>query len=72
MATKAFEKATLRLKFSLGVNENGQLVEKVKSYQNVSDQTSVDNLTTAGNALASLYSYEFIGTGILTQEIIQN
>ncbi len=72
MATKTFEKATLRLKFSLGVNENGQLVEKVKSYRNVSDQASVDNMTAAGTALASLYSYEFIGTGILTQEIIQN
>lgn len=72
MATKTFEKATLRLKFSLGLNENGQINEKVKTFRNVSQQASLDELTTVGTALASLFQYQFIGTGIATQEIIQN
>lgn len=72
MATKTFEKATLRLKFSLGLNENGQIMEKVKTFRNVSQQASLDELTSAGTALASLFQYQFIGTGLATQEIIQN
>lgn len=37
MAMKTFEKATLRLKFSQGLNEKGQVIEKqkhIKIFQN--------------------------------------
>lgn len=72
MTTKTFEKATLRLKFSLGLNENGQVIEKAKTYQNISEQASIENLATVGNALASLFDLQLIGTGVTTQETIQN
>ncbi|MFJ8260896.1 DUF1659 domain-containing protein [Rummeliibacillus sp. NPDC094406] len=72
MATKTFENATLRLKFSLGVNENGQIIEKTKTFRNVSEQASLDNVATVGTALASLYQNQFIGTGLATQEAIRN
>ena len=72
MASKTFEKATLRLKFSLGLNEKGQVMEKTKTYQNVSEQASIENLATVGAALASLYDLQWIGSGVTTQEIIQN
>lgn len=72
MATKIFEKATLRLTFSLGTNDKGQVIEKTKTYQNVSEQATLDNLAIVGTALARLYDYQFLGTGVATQEAIQN
>ncbi len=72
MAMKTFEKATLRLKFSQGLNEKGQVIEKTKTYQNISEQASLDDLAIVGTALASLFEYPFIGTSVATQEAIQN
>lgn len=72
MATKTFENATLRLKFSLGVNEKGQMIEKTKIFRNVSEQATIENLVNVGTALASLFQYQFIGSGLTTQDSIRN
>ncbi|MGG0658128.1 DUF1659 domain-containing protein [Rummeliibacillus pycnus] len=72
MATKTFENATLRLKFSFGVNENGQIIEKTKTFRNVSEQASLDQLATTGAEIATLFKYPFIGAGLTTQESIKN
>ena len=47
-------------------------MEKTKTYQNVSEQASIENLATVGAALAGLYDLQWIGSGVTTQEIIQN
>lgn len=71
MATKTFEKGTLRIKFSTGVNTQGQMIEKTKAFQNVARDAQLENLAAVGTALASLFEHEWIGTGILMQESIQ-
>lgn len=57
MAQAVMTSSKLRLSYETGLNEKGQPVFKAKTYANVVEAATADQLQEVGQALASLSNY---------------
>jgi hypothetical protein len=61
MAIKMTRDSKLRVVFQTGLNEEGKPIYKTKSYPNVAEEVTPDQLQQVGEALASLSTYPMGG-----------
>lgn len=61
MATIDFKSSVGRVFFDGGLTEDGNLIRKSKTYQNIAENVDADNLYKGLEALANLSSLPFIG-----------
>ena len=61
MAIKMTRDSKLRVVFQTGLNEEGKPIYKTKSYANVAEEVTPDQLQQVGEALASLSTYPMGG-----------
>ncbi|WP_153732458.1 DUF1659 domain-containing protein [Sporosarcina obsidiansis] len=71
-ASLEFNQAAGKIHFNAGTNEKGNIIRKVKTYQNITRQSSAANLHVAFTQLASLSSYLMIKAEKVVTEDIQN
>ena len=57
----AWEKATLRLTFQTGTDDEGNPITKSKSYSNLREGASADNCIAVAQELEGLQIYSLIG-----------
>lgn len=60
MATIDFKSAAGRISFQTGMTDDGKLLRKSKTYQNIAKDVEVDNFYKGLEALASLSAYTVI------------
>lgn len=60
MAKLDFKSAAARLSFQTGISDEGKVMKKTKTYQNIAKDVTADDLYSGLTALASLSSYSFI------------
>lgn len=61
MATFEFRNAVGKVYFDGGMTEDGKMIKKSKSYRNISEGATADDLHKALSQLAQLSEYPFIG-----------
>lgn len=61
MATIEFRHAVGKVYFDGGMTEDGKMIRKSKTYRNVTEEATADNLYDALSQLAQLSEYPFIG-----------
>jgi hypothetical protein len=61
MAQAVMTSSKLRISYETGLNEKGQPVFKAKTYANVVEEATADQLQQVGQALASLSNYPLSG-----------
>ncbi|MDW0117455.1 DUF1659 domain-containing protein [Sporosarcina thermotolerans] len=61
MATIEFRHAVGKVYFDAGMTEDGKLIRKSKSYRNIAEGATADNLYIALTQLAQLSEYPLIG-----------
>ncbi|MHA6261498.1 DUF1659 domain-containing protein [Sporosarcina sp. CAU 1771] len=72
MATLNFKNAVGRVHFDGGVTDEGKLIQKSKTYRNISATASADNLYKGLEELANLSSLPFIGAEKVETSSITN
>ncbi|MCG7345181.1 DUF1659 domain-containing protein [Sporosarcina sp. ACRSL] len=61
MATIEFRHAVGRVYFDGGMTEDGKMIRKTKTYRNLAEGATAENLYNALSQLAQLSEYPFIG-----------
>jgi hypothetical protein len=61
MAIKMTKDSKLRVTFETGLTEEGKLIYKTKSYSNLAEEVTPEQLSQVGEALASLSNYPLGG-----------
>lgn len=72
MATLEFRSAVGKVYFDGGMTEDGKMIRKSKSYRNISEGATADNLHNALAQLAQLSEYPFIGAERVETSDIMN
>lgn len=70
MATKLFNKATIRLEFMNGVNDKGQEVYRAKNFADAHEQATAQQVEQFATAFASLTTTPLAQVEFSTQYII--
>ncbi|OCS82973.1 DUF1659 domain-containing protein [Caryophanon tenue] len=71
MATKVFEKATLRLTLDEGINEGGAVVFSTKSFTHVRENATSEQLYQFAAAFSSLSAHPLVDVQIVPQYAVQ-
>ncbi|WP_342513151.1 DUF1659 domain-containing protein [Sporosarcina sp. FSL K6-1522] len=61
MATIEFKSAVSRVYFNAGMTNEGKAIRKSKTYRNIAEQATPDNLYNVLEQLAQLSEFPFIG-----------
>lgn len=72
MATIEFKNAVGKLYFDGGMSEDGKMIRKTKSYRNITEGVSADNLHNVLTQLAELTEYPVIGAELVETADIMN
>lgn len=72
MATIEFRNAVGRVYFDGGMTEDGKMIRKSKTYRNLTEGATAENLYDALSQLARLSEYPFIGAEIVETADIMN
>ncbi len=72
MASINFKHASGRVSFNAGMTSDGKLIKKTKTYRNVTDVATPEQLYTGLAALASLSAYTLIDVEKIETSVVNN
>lgn len=72
MAAIDFKNAVARLYFDAGLTEDGKVIRKSKTYRNIAEQATPDQLHNALNELSGLCSFPVLGAEKIETSTVMN